>query len=204
VRALGQRRRLLAGARQRAVQFLAPVGHLRREGLILPWMRAGHLGRVHEETATLLAVNSDNAAEFREDLAVQLHALGLGRGALEEALDRFGDDCLRELADVAVAGARRAIQQILGKLESEELVGRAAPFIAGVRRDAPHPRVRIEALAEIWNHGVTPAMARASVRAALREVVAVESPTLFFPLSLRERAGVREPRPLDHALLPSP
>jgi len=157
---------------------LAPVGHLRREGLILPWMRAGHLGRVHEETATLLAVNSDNAAEFREDLAVQLHALGLGRGALEEALDRFGDDCLRELADVAVAGARRAIQQILGKLESEELVGRAAPFIAGVRRDAPHPRVRIEALAEIWNHGVTPAMARASVRAALREVVAVESPTL--------------------------
>ena len=157
---------------------LAPVDHLRREGLILPWMRAGHLGRVHEETATLLAANSDNPAEFREDLAVQLHALGLGRGAIEEALDRFGNDCLRELADVAASGARRGMQQIIGKLEAEEIVGRAAPFIARIRRESPCPRVRIEALTETRDQGVTPALARASVRAALREVVAVESPTL--------------------------
>jgi len=157
---------------------LAPVDHLRREGLILPWMRVGHLGRVHDETATLLAVNSDNPAEFREDLAVQLHSLGLGRGALEEALERFGDDCLRELAEVAAAGARRAMQRILGKLETEEIVGRAAPFTARICREAPLPWVHIEALAETRNHGVTPALARAAVRAALREVVAVESPTL--------------------------
>ena len=157
---------------------LAPVDRLRREGLILPWMRVGHLGRVHDETATLLAVNSDNPAEFREDLAVQLHSLGLGRDALEEALDRFGDDCLRELAEVAASGAGRALQRILGKLEIEEIVGRAAPFAARIRGDAPLPRVRIEALAETRNHGVTPALARAAVRAALREVLAVESPTL--------------------------
>jgi N-methylhydantoinase B len=157
---------------------LAPVDRLRREGLILPWMRAGHLGRVPEETVTLLAANTDHPAEFREEFAVQLHALGLGRGALEEALERFGDDCLRELADVAASGARRAVQQIVGKLEAEEIVGRAAPFVARIRREAPHPRVQIEALAETQDHGVTPALARASVRAALREVVAVESPTL--------------------------
>ena len=157
---------------------LAPVDHLRREGLILPWMRIGHLGRVHEETTTLLAVNSDNPAEFREDLAVQLHALGQGRSALEEALERFGEGGLRELADVAASGALRAMRQILAKLETEELVGRAAPFVAHVRREEPLPRVRIEALAEAWDHGVSAALARASVRAALREIVAVESPTL--------------------------
>jgi N-methylhydantoinase B len=157
---------------------LAPVDRLRREGLVLPWMRIGHLGRVHEETAILLAVNSDNPAEFREDLAVQLHALGQGRSALDEALDRFGDTCLHELADVAASGARRAMRQILTKLETDELVGRAAPFVARICRDEPLPRVHIEAVAEPRDHGVTPALARASVRAALREVVAVESPTL--------------------------
>ncbi len=157
---------------------LAPVDHLRREGLVLPWMRIGHLGRPHEETATLLAVNSDNPAEFREDLAVQIHALGQGGSALEEALERFGEDGLRELADVAASGALRAMRQILAKLETEELVGRAAPFVASIRREEPLPRVRIEAQAEAWDHGVTAALARASVRAALREVVAVESPTL--------------------------
>ncbi len=157
---------------------LAPVDRLRREGLILPWMRIGRLGRVHEETMDLLAVNSDDPAEFREDLAVQLHALGQGRAALEEALDRFGEDSLHELAGVAASGAQHAMRQILGKPETEELVGRAAPFIAHIRRDAPLPRVRIETVAEARNHGVTAALARAAVRAALREVVAVESPTL--------------------------
>lgn len=157
---------------------LAPVDRLRREGLILPWMRIGHLGRVHEETMDLLAVNSDDPAEFREDMAVQLHALGQGRAALEEALDRFGEDSLHELAGVAASGAQRAMRQLPGKPETEELVGRAAPFVAHIRREAPLPRVRIETLAEARNHGVTAALARAAVRAALREVVAVESPTL--------------------------
>jgi len=157
---------------------LAPVDRLRREGLVLPWMCIGHLGRVHDETATLLAVNSDNPAEFREDLTVQLHAIGQGRSALDEALERFGDECLRDLAEVAASGALRALRQILGKLETDELEGRAAPFVARIRRDTPRPLVRIEGLAEARDYGVTAALARASVRAALREVVAVESPTL--------------------------
>jgi len=157
---------------------LAPVDRLRREGLILPWMRAGHLGRAHEETVTLLAANTDDPAGFREEVAVQLHALSLGRDAVEEALERYGHECLRELADVAAFGARRAVQQIVGKLEAEEIVGRAAPFVARIRREASHVQVRIEGHAETADYGVTSALARASVRAGLREVVAVESPTL--------------------------
>lgn len=172
--------------------ILAPVDRLRREGLILPWLRIGHLGRVHEETATLLAVNSDNSAEFHEDLAVQIHALGQGRSALDEALERFGAECLGELADVAASGARRAIQQILGKLETEELVGRATPYGARVRRDPPLLRVRIEALVETRDHGVTPALVRAAVRAALREVVAVESPALSVLGGLADAVSVED------------
>jgi N-methylhydantoinase B len=157
---------------------LAPVDRLRQEGLILPWMRAGHLGRVPEETLALLAANTDDPAEFREDVAVHFHALGAGRGALDEALDGFGHDCFRGLADVAASGARRAVQQIVGKLETEEVVGRAAPFVARIRRNAAHVRIRIERPAENVPRDVTPALARAAVRAAIREIVAVESPTL--------------------------
>jgi len=157
---------------------LAPVDSLRREGLVLPWMRAGHGARVHEEKATLLAANTDDPEEFRDELAAQVHALGLGRGALEEALERFGRDCLDELANVAASGARHAVQQIVGKLEAEEIVGRAAPFVAHIRRAASPLPVRITGHAETADYGVTPALVRAAARAAIREVVAVESPTL--------------------------
>jgi N-methylhydantoinase B len=157
---------------------LAPVARLRQEGLVVPWMRAGHLGRVPEEILALLAANADDPTEFREDLAVQLHALDAGRAALEEAFERFGNDGLRELADVAASGAWRAVRQIVGKLEGEEIAGRAAPFVVHIRQGAERIRARIEGPAESDDHAVTPAMARAAVRAALREIVAVESPTL--------------------------
>lgn len=156
---------------------LAPVDRLRREGLVLPWMRAGQAGRAHAETVTLLAANSDNPEEFRDDLAVQIHALGQGRDALDEALARFGRECLGELAHVAAAGTRRAMQQVAGKLKTPEIIGRAAPFVARIFRETPH-RVRIEAVNGERDHGVTTSLARAAVRAALREVLAVESPTL--------------------------
>ncbi len=157
---------------------LAPVERLRREGLILPWMRAGHLGRLQGETLVLLAANSDDPVGFREDLSAQLHALGLGRSAAEDALDRFGPDGLGGLADVAASGAQRGLKQILQRLESKEIAGQAAPFTARIRRDeAPIP-VHIALQARTQEQMVTPALARAAVRAAFREIVALEAPTL--------------------------
>ena len=157
---------------------LAPVDHLRREGLILPWMRAGHLGRIQNETVTLLATNTDDPSEFREEFAAQVHGLGLGRDAVEEALERFGVEGLLALGEVAVSGAQRALQQILGRLEVQEIVGRAAPFTVRIRRNGPPVSVRIEGSAEPQDFRVTAALARASVRSAFREIVATEAPTL--------------------------
>jgi N-methylhydantoinase B len=169
---------------------LAPVDRLRREGLILPWMQAGHAGRVQAETVTLLAANTDDPVEFREEFAAQIHALGLGRTALEEALERFDHGCFGELADVAASGARCAVQQLGGKLEAEEIVGRAAPFVASIRREVSLLRVRIDGHAEAVDSSVTPAMVRAAVRAAIREIVAVESPTLAVLGGLAEALAI--------------
>lgn len=157
---------------------LAPVDSLRREGLVLPWMGAGHVGRVQGEIATLLAANTDDPEEFRDELAAQVHALSLGRNALDEALGRFGRDCIDELADVAASGARHAVQQVIAKLEAAEVVGRAAPFVARIYRAAWPLQVQIDGRAETAGSVITPALVRAAVRAAVREIVAVESPTL--------------------------
>ena len=178
---------------------LAPVDRLRREGLILPWMRAGRLGRVHGETATLLGANTDDPEEFREELSAQVHTLGLGRGAMEEALERFGDDGLGELGDVAASGARRAVQQLIEKLDAGEIVGRAAPFIARLQPEATQLRVRIDGDQDAGHHGVTPALVRASVRAALREIVAIDSPTLAVLGGLADALSIEtllEPAPV--------
>jgi N-methylhydantoinase B len=168
---------------------LAPVDRLRREGLVLPWLRAGHLGRVKAETVSLLAANADDPAGFREDFAAQIHALGHGRSALEDALDRFGANGLPGLAEVAAAGARRALRQMLGKLETDEIVGRAAPFTARIRRDGSPVTVRVEGSDPGW--GLTPALARAAVRAAIREAAAAESPTLAVLGGLAEAVAIQ-------------
>jgi N-methylhydantoinase B len=157
---------------------LAPVDRARREGLILPWMRAGHLGRPQSETVSLLAANTDDPTEFREEFAAQTHALGLGRAAIEEALETSGADGLTALAEVAATGALRALQQILGRLEVRELVGRAAPFTVRVSHGKATVSVRIEGSGDASDAGVTPALARAAVRATMREILASESPTL--------------------------
>ena len=180
---------------------LAPVDRLRREGLVLPWLRAGHLGRVKAETVSLLAANADDPAEFRDDFAAQLHALGLGRSALEDALDRFGADGLAGLADVAAEGARRALQQMLSKLESDEIVGRAAPFTARIRRDGSPVSVLVEGSDPGW--GLTPALARAAVRAAIREAAATESPTLAVLGGLAEALSIQTPPGAAPARRPS-
>ena len=129
---------------------LAPVDRLRREGLILPWLRVGHLGRVQDETVTLLAANTDDPTEFREDLAVTLHALGLGRDALEEALERFGDDGLRALGGGGLRCAACAAADLREAGDRRDRRARGA-----LRRPHPPrwaaPRVRIEALAESRN-----------------------------------------------------
>jgi N-methylhydantoinase B len=176
---------------------LALVDQPRREGLILPWMRTGSLGRTQAETVTLLAANTDDPMEFREEFAAQVHALGLGRTAIEEALEVSGVDGLSALAEVAASGAQRALLQILGRLDITEIAGRVAPFTVRVRRGEMPVPVCIEGRTESSDSGITPALARAAIRATMREILAAEAPTLAILGGLDAALAIEYPAPID-------
>jgi N-methylhydantoinase B len=167
---------------------LAPAERLRREGLVLPWLRLGQGGRLQDEALRLLAANTDDPDAFREDLAAQRHALGLGRDALEDLLERQGTEALVELGEVIAAGARRALAQTLRRLEIEEIVGRVAGLEVRIRRADPPVPVRLVCLE--GDAPLTPALARAAIRAAFRELLGTESPGLAVLGGLAEALAI--------------
>jgi len=169
---------------------LAPVERLRREGIVLPWMRVGSPGRSHGDIISFLVANTDDPAAFRENLAAHIHALDLGRTALEDLLDREGPEILSELSEVSVVGARRALSQIFARLEAEEIGGRTARLAVRIRRDGDPLPVRLEPIDPDHRFDLTPALARAAVRAGFREVLSAESPTLAILGGLTETLSI--------------
>jgi N-methylhydantoinase B len=169
---------------------LAPVERLRWEGIVLPWMRLGSAGRPSGDAMALLVANTDDPAAFRENLAAHLHALDLGRTALEDLLDREGPEILAELAKVAVVGARRALSQNFARLEAAEIGGRTVHFAVHIRREGDPLPVRVEPIDPAHRFDLTPALARAAVRAAFREVLSAESPTLAILGGLTETLSI--------------
>ena len=169
---------------------LAPVERLRREGIVLPWMRLGSAGRPSGDAMALLIANTDDPAAFRENLAAHLHALDLGRTALEDLLDREGPEILAELAEVAVVGAQRALSQNFARLEAAEIGGRTVRFAVHIRREGDPLPVRVEPIDPAHRFDLTPALARAAVRAAFREVLSAESPTLAILGGLTETLSI--------------
>jgi N-methylhydantoinase B len=169
---------------------LAPVERLRLEGIVLPWIRLGSAGRPSGDAMALLVANTDDPAAFRENLAAHLHALDLGRTALDDLLDREGPEILAELAEVAVVGARRALSQNFARLEAAEIGGRTVHFAVHIRRDGDPLPVRVEPIDPAHRFDLTPALARAAVRAAFREVLSAESPTLAILGGLTETLSI--------------
>ena len=185
---------------------LAPVERLRREGVVFPWVRLGSPGRLHGDTVALLAANTDDPEAFREDLAAHVHALDLGRAAIEDLLEREGPESLAALTEVAVAGARRALTQLFARLETDEIGGRTANFVVRIRRHEPPVPVRLEPLGPDHRFDLTPALARAAVRAGFREVLSAEAPTLAILGGLTETLSIEAelggspgPRPAGEA-----
>lgn len=157
---------------------LAPVESLRREGLILPWTRAGCAGAILPEVLDLLAANAEAPAEFLADLRVQMHALRLGRAVMEVLADRPGPETLGPVWAALGEGPRRALRGIVEKLEAGTAEGRVAPFGVRVAREGDGLRVVVTEEEGARQSPPTAALARASVRAALREVVSAETPAL--------------------------
>jgi len=168
---------------------LAPVERLPREGIVLPWTRLGSPGRLRGEVVDLLVANADNPETFREDLAAHVHALHLGRTAIEDLLGRAGPEALVTLAEVAGASARRALAQLFARLEASEIRGRAADLVVRICLQGPPFPVRLEAPGG-GGLDLTPSLARAAVRAGIREILSAEAPSLAILGGLDEALAI--------------
>jgi len=158
---------------------LAPVQSLRREGLILPWTRVGHAGAIQAEILDVLAANAETPAEFLADLRAQIHSLRLGQHVMDTLVDRQGPETIIWWARESLGqGSRRALEATLGKLEPGGAEGHVAPFHVRItwEGDGAHVSLRVED--GTFRPQPTPALARAAVRAALREILSAEVPAL--------------------------
>lgn len=167
---------------------LAPVSRLRREGVLLPWTRLGRREGLQAEIVGLLAANADAPDAFRQDLAAHLHALELGRTVLEGLLERLGAEPLRLACEALSHACRAPLARLLAALKGEPGRGVVPPFAVTVLAEAETAEV---ALAREGGSPVLPGCARAAVRAAFRQILAVEAPAAGLQGDLRDAIRVQ-------------
>ena len=155
---------------------LAPSAGLRREGIILPWVRAAEAGRLQPGLCEIAAANAEDPAAFLEDLTVQSTALAFGLDAVEEVLELEGGGVLAAMAEAGMRGWRRALDRLLHRPDSALLEGRLGPFAVEIRADGPEAPVAVSVRTDGGHGELTAALARAAVRAAMRQVLAAEVP----------------------------
>ncbi len=153
---------------------LAPVESLRREGLILPWTRVGGAGGIQGRFLELLAANAEEPAELLEDIQSQVHSLLMGQAVIQRLVHSQGPDDLTRVWDALGAGCRRSLRGILGKLGELEVTGRISPFTVGIKAEGDRAVVSVGTEAGASEPHLTPALARAAVRSAFREILAAE------------------------------
>lgn len=153
---------------------LAPAESLRQEGLVLPWTRVGDSGRIQGEFLNLLAANAEEPAGLLEDIQTQVHSLRMGEAIVQRLVDTQGPADLAQVWDALGAGCRRGLRGILGKLEGGPVEGRISPFTVEIRTEEDRAVVAVGTEAGASERQLTPALARAAVRLAFREVLAAE------------------------------
>ncbi len=156
---------------------VAPVEALRREGLVLPWASLGDAGGVHPALRDLLAANTEEPGALLEDLQAHLHAVRIGAEVLERLLDRHGAESLEALRGATRASGLETLQSILRKHDGLALEGHLVPFAVRVAPEGPGFQVTVSGAGEPQEFPAAP-LARAAVRAAFRELVAAETPSL--------------------------
>ncbi|HEY7678665.1 MAG TPA: hydantoinase B/oxoprolinase family protein, partial [Candidatus Methylomirabilis sp.] len=154
---------------------LAPVESLRREGLVLPWTRVGRAGRIQGELLDLVAANAGEPAECLGDIRSQVHSLLAGQTVVQGLVDRHGLGDLALVWDALGAGCRRRLRGVLDKLEGGAVEGRVSPFTVRVRAEGERAVVSVGTGEGAPDPPLTPALARAAVRSAFREILAAEA-----------------------------
>lgn len=155
---------------------LAPSAGLRREGIILPWVRAGEGGSLAPGLRGIAASNAEDPEAFLEDLQVHLTALAFGLDAAGKVLDLEGDGVLAAMAEAGRRGWRRALGRLLDRPELPLLEGRQAPFTVTIRADGAETAAAVSVRTDGGHGALTAAVARAAVRAAVRQILAAEVP----------------------------
>jgi N-methylhydantoinase B len=153
---------------------LAPAESLRQEGLVLPWTRVSRAGGIQGEHLDLLAANSEEPGGLLEDVRAQVHSLLIGEGTAQRLVDTQGPADLAQIWDALGAGCRRGLQGILAKLEEGAVEGRVSPFTVRIRATGDRAVVSVETENNTVEPPPTPALARAAVRSAFREILAAE------------------------------
>ena len=155
---------------------LAPSAGLRREGIILPWARAGETGHLQPDLCDIAAANAEDPAALLEDLQVHLSSVAFGLDAAEEVLDLEGAGVFAAVAEAGMRGWKRALGRLLGRPESSVLEGRLGPFAVEIRGAGPEAPVAVSVQTDGSHGELTAAVARAAVRAAARQILAAEVP----------------------------
>ncbi len=153
---------------------LAPAESLRQEGLVLPWTRVSRAGGIQGELLDLLAANAEEPGDLLEDIRAQVHSLLMGEAVVQRLVDTQGPADLAQVWDALGAGCRRSLRGILGKLEGGAVEGRISPFTVGIRTEGGRAVVSVGTEAGASEPHLTPALARAAVRSAFREILAAE------------------------------
>ncbi|MGE5850575.1 MAG: hydantoinase B/oxoprolinase family protein [Candidatus Methylomirabilota bacterium] len=153
---------------------LAPAESLRQEGLVLPWTRVSRVGGIRGELLDLLAANSEEPTGLLEDVRAQVHSLLMGEGIVQRLVDSQGPADLTQVWDALGTGCRRGLQGILAKLEEGAVEGRVSPFTVRIRATGDRAVVSVQTENNTVEPPPTPALARAAVRSALREILAAE------------------------------
>jgi N-methylhydantoinase B len=166
---------------------LAPVEHLRQEGLILPWVCAARAGVVSPELRSLLVANSEAPADLLQDLAAHLHALRLGRETVEDLLRPLGTDIADRIHRRVLSSCGRALDHLWHGSERNAFCGTADPFSVRIEQTEQGVGVHLD---HRLGRSLSPALARAAVRAALREVLSVEAPSLAIQGGLAEALDI--------------
>jgi len=157
---------------------LAPVQSLRREGVVLPWSQLGHAGRIRAEILDVLAANTEAPAEFLADLRAQMHALRLGQRVMEALVEQPGPETIIRARETLGQGSRHALELITRKLGPDGAEGHVAPFTVRITGERDGMLVSVRRQDGAFGPPPMPALARAAVRGALREILSAELPAL--------------------------
>jgi N-methylhydantoinase B len=174
---------------------LAPVARLRREGMLLPWTRIGRRGRLDPVIEALLVANAETPEAFQEDLQAHLHCLELGRNGLESLLERLGPAEVGAACQALSQACRAPLQALLALLKGEPARGGLPPLAVEARAQGDGMQLALTGDAPA---GVPVSLARAAARAAVRQMLAVETPSAGFQGDLAQLVRLQaEDHPLD-------